>query len=240
MADQAPLGPDEVRVWCARLDWPGDIGRFESSLSADEKQRAGQFRFDRDRKRFVVRRAALRAVLAESLGVPPHTLRFSYGTHGKPDLSAACNPRRLRFNASHSQDLAVVALAVDRDVGVDVERLKPLDDYEAVARRHFTEGENRALLGVAPSERLHAFFNCWTRKEAFVKARGEGLSLPLDAFEVSLAPDEPAGLLSCAQAGERERWSLDSFDPAPGFVGAVAAAGSGWTIGSRRWEPGPG
>ncbi len=160
------LGATEVRVWWVHLDWPAvDLRRFESSLSLEEKQRAERFQFDSDRDRFVARRAVLRAVLGNCLGVPARDIAFVYGAHGKPELAPACNPHRLCFNASHSQGLGVIALTVDRAVGVDVEWVKPVADYEAIARHHFSEAENIALSNVASVERLQAFFNCWTRKE---------------------------------------------------------------------------
>jgi 4'-phosphopantetheinyl transferase len=237
MTGTEALGADEVRIWCARLDWPdADIRRFESILSLEEKERAKRFHFESDRVRFVARRAVLRTVLGDCLGRAAGDIAFVHGPQGKPELSPACNPHRLCFNTSHSRGLGVIALAIDRAVGIDVEWVKPLPDYEAIARHHFTEDENIALSNVEPLERLQAFFNCWTRKEAFVKAHGGGLTLPLDSFEVSLAPGRPAGLLSCVEEGQLERWSLRSFDPAPGFVGAVVAAGSAWTIRSGDWS----
>jgi 4'-phosphopantetheinyl transferase len=233
------IGARDVHIWHARLDWAAaDIRRVESWLSADERQRAHRFRFDRDRNRFIVRRAVLRALLGEHLGIAASSVAFVYGAHGKPAVAAPFDRRRLSFSASHSQDLAAVGVALDRPLGVDVEWMKPLVDLEAIARRFFAEREVIALKRVAPEERVQAFFNCWTRKEAFVKASGEGLTRPLDSFEVSLAPDEPARLLYSADAHERSQWTLQTFAPAPGYVGAIAAAGHDWALRCTEWRLG--
>lgn len=221
-------------VWSVRLDWPDDhIRRLAASLSLDEQQRAGRFRVERDRNRFLARRAALRALLGEYLGVGPGEIGFVYGPNGKPAMAPDVG---LHFNPSHSAGLAVIAVAA-RPVGVDVERIEPLPDFESIARRFFSPIEISALDGVGPADRLTAFFNCWTRKEAFVKASGEGLSRPLDSFDVSLTPGEPARLLACREGADRPDWTLHAFIPEPEFVGAVASPGSDWTLRCRPWSP---
>jgi 4'-phosphopantetheinyl transferase len=231
------LAAGEVHVWSVHLDATDEyIRHVEPSLSADERQRAGSFRFHRHRARFVARRAALRALLADYLRVTVKDVTFIYGPNGKPALAPGYGDQRLSFNLSHSAHLAVIAVALDRAIGIDVEIIKPVVDFDAIASRFFTARENIALHAVPPAERLQAFFNCWTRKEAVVKASGEGLSRPLDSFEVSLAPDEPARLLAWTEIDQQPEWSLQAFTPEAGFVAAVAAPGSDWSLRCEQWS----
>jgi 4'-phosphopantetheinyl transferase len=232
------LAAGDVHVWTVHQDAAeAFIRRVDPSLSADEKQRADRFRFERDRTRFVTRRAALRALLADYLRVRATDLAFVYGSNGKPSLAPGHGDPRLSFNLSHSEHLAVIAVALDRAIGIDVEMIKPLVDFEAIASRFFTENENVALRAVPPARRLQAFFNCWTRKEAVVKAGGEGLSRPLDSFEVSLAPDEPARLLAWTDTDAPFEWSLQAFTPEQGFAAAIAASGTDWKLRCQQWQP---
>jgi 4'-phosphopantetheinyl transferase len=210
-------------VALAWLDVGGECARALSAvLSNAERERAGRFKFARDRQRFIVARARLRELLATRLGVRPEAVEFVYGSHGKPELGPHCAASGLCFNVAHAQDLAIYAFSTGRAIGVDVERIRAIDDADDIAARFFTRRENDAYRALDPRERLLGFFNCWTRKEAFVKALGDGLSHSLGDFDVSLAPGEPAKLLRVgAVRGEQSGWSLCSFSPAPGFVGAV-------------------
>jgi 4'-phosphopantetheinyl transferase len=204
------LAPDEVRA-CASL------------LSDAERTRARRFAFARDTRRFVVGRARLRQLLAARSGGRPESVELVYGAHGKPALADTGSGRDLRFNLSHCDDVAVYAFSSGRDVGIDVEAVRPLQDADVLAARWFSRGENDAYQALAPHDRPLGFFNCWTRKEAFVKALGEGLSHPLDSFEVSLAPGAPAELLRIdPDPLDGRGWRMESFSPAPGFVAAVA------------------
>jgi 4'-phosphopantetheinyl transferase len=221
--DGPTLHANEVHVWCARLDiTAAEREQVEPWLSGDERTRAERFCFERDRTRYVVRRAMLRALVGRYAGVHPSRVAFSYTQRGKPRLAVPLDIHDLSFNSSHSQDLALFAFARHSAVGVDVEWMRPLEDATTIAQRFFTTREIAALNSVDLSARTEAFYNCWTRKEAFVKATGEGLQRPLDSFDVSLIPGEPARLLSCAD-GDVAAWSLHSVNPAAGFVGAVAA-----------------
>ena len=147
-------------------------------------------------------------------------------------------PNWLRFNVSHSQGLAVVAVTRHREIGVDVEEVRPLPDAQPIAERCFSGEENRVFLGVPAADRLAAFFNCWTRKEAYLKALGDGLARPLDAFDVTLLTGEPARLLR-VKGDEREaaRWSLRALYPALGYVGALVVEGHGWELAGGDWPP---
>jgi 4'-phosphopantetheinyl transferase len=200
-----------------------DAGPLSGLLSADERSRAGRFAFERDRRRYIVARARLRQLLGERLGVAPESLQFVYNPHGKPALARRPGQRDLRFNVAHCGEVAAYAFAGGREVGVDVEAVRELPDADDIAMRFFSRRERAAYMRLPAQERPQGFFNCWTRKEAFVKALGEGLSHPLEAFDVSLAPGKPARLLRVGRVpASRCGWTLSSFVPGPGLVGAVA------------------
>jgi 4'-phosphopantetheinyl transferase len=211
---------------------PGFLG----TLAADERARAERFYFQRDRERFVVARAALRAILGGYLNSTPESLSFCYGSRGKPALAADCSQDAIRFNVSHSGDVALYAVTRAREVGVDVELIRPELNAERLAERFFSPREIDTLRTLPADLRRHAFFLAWTRKEAYVKATGDGLSLPLNQFAVSLIPGEPAALLS-AEGDPREalRWSLRELTPGPGYVAALAVEGHGWSLACWDW-----
>jgi 4'-phosphopantetheinyl transferase len=197
--------------------------RLLSTLSDAERRRAERFLVEAPRSRFIVARATLRRLLGRFLGVAPGALELQEGPKGKPAL-APRHGRDLRFNVSHSGDRALIAFALGREVGVDLERVERTTDLLAIARRFFSERELECLLGVAKRGRPRAFFEIWTRKEAYVKAKGGGLSIPLASFDVSAG--EPPRLLRVEDdPDEAARWTLFSLEPAPGYVGAVAASG---------------
>lgn len=231
------LSHDQVHIWRAALDVPAshlhDLGRL---LCEDEVCRASRFRFERDRRRFVAARGTLRILLGRYLALDPAEVRFQYGAYGKPSLAAHTSAVDLRFNVTHSEDLALYAFACGREVGVDLERIRPVPEMEQIAEGFFSARERAALKSLEPGQRLDAFYACWTRKEAYIKARGEGLALPLDRFDVSLAPGEPARLLDVRRLNshrrqttdrrELERWSLHALAPAPGYAAALAIEGA--------------
>jgi 4'-phosphopantetheinyl transferase len=191
-------------------------------LSEGERQRAARFARERDRRRYIVARAELRRLLGARLHERPEAIEFVYGRRGKPALAPRFAASGLRFNLSHCEDVAVYAFARAREVGVDVEVVRPLPDADGIAARFFSRNENLAYLALASADRSQGFFNCWTRKEAFIKALGGGLHIPLRRFEVSLAPGEPARLLRVGRRpGDRCGWRLIGLQPAPGLTGAV-------------------
>lgn len=214
----------EVQVRAAVLDRSPTarqaLGRY---LSADELRRIARLRQTRDQQRFLVCHGLLRKLLSGYVDVPPAELTFRCGRHGKPALAGPAAESGIHFNLSRSGPLALFAFARDVEVGVDVEARRPLPDVEDVAARFFSKDEIRKLLRVAPKHRRAAFYNTWTRKEAFVKAVGEGLSHPLSDFVVTVEPGEPTRLLRLAgDRADPDRWTLVHLEPAPGFVGAVA------------------
>lgn len=228
------LGAEEVHVWCVPLDPPEEeVRRCAALLSPDEQARAARFRFEKHRREFTVGRGMLRTLLGRYLDADPRRLEFGYGPHGKPVLASG----GLRFNLSHSGSLALYAVARERELGVDIEEHRPLDDAEQIAERFFSRAENEAFRALPPELRNEAFFLCWTRKEAYIKAIGEGLSLPLHEFDVSLAPGEPARLLGARDAAQALRWTLRGLDPAPGYAAAIVVEGSGWELACWRWGP---
>ena len=198
----------EVQIVVARLDpGPHEAHAAARSLSHAERGRAARFRFERERRRFSVARARLRELLAERLDAPPESIEFLYGREGKPALAERFARSGWRFNLSHRGELAVYAFSRSGEVGVDLEAVHPIDEADAIAAHVFSRREHEAYRAAAPSERPLAFFRCWTRKEAFVKALGGGVSMPLAEVDVAQAP-----------AG----WRLESFSPLPGFIGALA------------------
>jgi len=212
-----------MEVMMTRLDVPPAEVRAAAALLTDaERQKAARKIFEHDRRRFIVARARLRQVLGKRLGVRPEAVELEYGEHGKPALAQPFAASGLRFNVSHCDDVAAYAISRGREIGVDVETVREMPDADEIAARFFSRDENEQYQALAPGDRPLGFFNCWTRKEAFIKALGDGLSYPLNRFDVSLAPDAPARILRVeTTAADDCGWTLHSFLPAPGVVGAV-------------------
>jgi 4'-phosphopantetheinyl transferase len=217
------LQHDEVHVWLADLNsaFPGrDIDRI---LSQEERERAARFYLQRDRNHFIARRAMLRSILGRYLSVDPRHLQFSRGPHGKPVLATERGADALCFNIAHSHEIALCAVARGRDIGVDVERVRADVDVDLIADRFFSQREVAALRLLPPERRRTAFFTCWVRKEAYVKAKGDGLAMDLDSFSVSFSPGEPAALLDVpGHPEEALAWSLRELDFAPSYAAALA------------------
>jgi len=235
-ADTGELEPAEVHVWRVTLARPeAEIRQHREWLSPIEIERADRYYFDRDRNRFTVARSVLRRLLGSYLRLDPRGVEFVYGPQGKPDVVAPQNPSRLRFNLSHSGELALVAVSFDLELGVDVERIKPDFAGLEIARRFFSPEECAKLEFVLPNARVDAFFDCWTRKEAYIKARGEGLAIPLDSFEVAFAPgEEPALLQVKTDHDVPSRWRFHALHPGPGYKAALAVEASDHEL--RLWE----
>ncbi len=231
------LGSDEVHVWRATLDQTkSQIENFRHTLAADEQARAERFYFRRDRAHFIVARGVLRALLGFYLNKAPECLSFRYSSHGKPALAWESGGDTFRFNLSHSHGVALYAVTRGREVGIDLEYIRSDLEVEQIAERFFSRREIATLRALPIDLRTDAFFLCWTRKEAYIKARGEGLSLPLDQFDVSLIPGEPAALLSTHRGShEALRWSLQELTPAPGYVAALGVEGHGWGLACWQW-----
>jgi 4'-phosphopantetheinyl transferase len=236
------LSGGEVHVWRAVLErTPEEVEALKRLLSEEEVRRAERFHFAHDRSNFVVGRGTLREILSLYVGMPPRLLRFGCNAFGKPELTGPPCETRVGFNLSHSGGLALYAVAVGRKVGVDVEAVREDVPCEELAERFFSRREAEALLALPERERARAFFECWARKEAYIKGQGKGLSLPLDSFDVSLSPGEPAALLAVrGDEGEAARWSLRELNAGAGHAAALAVEGGGWQLRCWRWPRGEG
>jgi 4'-phosphopantetheinyl transferase len=234
---EAPgLGPgkNEAHIWRLEPEPLIDVSRYLELLSGEERDRAARFRFAHLTHSFIVDHGRMRLILGAYAGIAPQKLEFRFNEFGKPDLANCSEP--LRFNLSHTAGLSVLAICVDAAVGVDVEAVRPMDDWRDVAQSHFSRSEIAALDETASSDRRNAFFRCWTRKEAFLKAHGRGLSIPLDSFAVSVAAEAMPQLLECLwDEEETKRWSLLSLDVGMNFAGALAVAGKGWRLRNFDW-----
>ena len=221
---------DEIDVWLIALpDSVPVIPGWARCVSPEESERAARFIFERDRARYTIAHAALRDILARYTAQAPDALSIRIAEKGKPYL--ADHPD-IRFNLSHSGAWALVAVARAREVGVDIECIRRKRSTDGIAQRFFSPAEVRELMATPEHFRVAAFFACWSRKEAYIKARGEGLRIPLDSFEVSLG--EEAAL---RKAEDAERWSLRSLQAPDGYAAALVAEGAGWRVNYLQWLP---
>jgi 4'-phosphopantetheinyl transferase len=225
MVSNYQLDRREVRVWPIKLYASHEcIAQFRSLLSSEELHHVDQLRFPRLQRHYVMSQSVLRILLSRLLKVPARQLSFAFGKNGKPALAG---PTRIHFNMSHSDGLALYAVTIDCSVGVDVERIRSIEDFQQIASSYFHPAELANLVSLPSSDRPAAFFRCWTRKEAYIKAMGDGLTIPLDTFQVTLRPDQPARFAQCLAA---LGWNLHHLDPAPGYVGALAYQDSPRTL----------
>jgi 4'-phosphopantetheinyl transferase len=232
--ERLSLEADEVHLWRAHLDCTETVlGQLEATLASEEKARADRFVFPRDRNAFIATRGILRDLLGRYVHRAAAELEFDYGAQGKPALRTESSQESVQFNVSHSYGVALLAFALARQVGVDVELVRPDFAGEKIAERFFSPQEVTELRSLPPTLQDEGFFLCWTRKEAYIKARGEGLQVPLQSFHVSLTPGKPALL----QAADSSRWSLRSLRPDPRYVGALVGEGTGWQLRGWEWRP---
>jgi 4'-phosphopantetheinyl transferase len=235
-APQWQLPEDEVHVWHVPFDEPPEerTVKLVSLLSPRERERAARFYRRREQNRFLVSRATLRRILGHYQDVAPSSLRIALNAHGKPELDGS---EMLSFNLSHSGNLALIAVTRNRALGVDVEQLRTGVDVERLAARFFSPAEARQLASLAgPEEQVEAFFRCWTRKEAYIKGQGVGLSLGLQSFDVTLAPGQSARIVATRpDAAEAGDWQLRDLQPAPGYAAALAVKGWDWTLRCWTW-----
>ena len=225
--DSLSLEAGHVHVWRICLEQGDDqLDWFRRVLEPEELYRAGRFRFERLQRHFVASRGFLRYVLGRYLAARPEALKFSYNSYGKPSFAGE---RSLQFNMSHSHEIALVAVTRDAAVGVDVEHIRSDFASDEIATRFFSRLEVETLKLLPKEEQVAAFFRCWARKEAYIKAIGKGLSQPLDGFDVTLAPDEPAALL---RAGEEDTvsWSMSDIDVGSDYASALVVEGTSPTI----------
>jgi 4'-phosphopantetheinyl transferase len=219
---------EQIQAWHFRLDddsFARSISEISAAglLSADEIARAARFHFEKDRLRFTRCRGVLRLVLARFLEIPPERIQFFYTAKGKPELSAGQNPKGLNFNVSHSDNMAVIAVGVGPALGVDIEKMRSNVNTNDLAERFFSTRERQALQSLPDAARFQAFYACWTRKEAFLKANGEGLSFPLSDFSVTVDPGAPPRIEEIGDNSDAGlTWSLIDLNLASGFRSALA------------------
>ncbi len=226
------IGWKEVHVWRVRTEeGASTLHGIHEYLSTEERHRARSFRFEADRARYVITRGCLRVILSRYLDADPNSLRFRHNPYGKPILVGPEDEERLHFNVSHSGSLALYAIARRRRVGIDLERIRDDLSHIEVAERFFSPTERAMLQSLPMESRTRAFFDCWTRKEAYVKGRGEGLALPLEQFSVSIDPTQSIGLIeNRVHPADVSLWSLDEIDPGPGYAAAIAVEGHNSSI----------
>jgi 4'-phosphopantetheinyl transferase len=227
---QLHLVDHDVHVWRANLDLTADeLSKLLPFLNDEERNRAERFVFDKDRSRFIVARSTLRLLVAQYLHTSAETIEFSYGPQGKPSLRENSH---LRFNLAHSDGLALYAFSLDRELGIDVESERRFSNMEngEIVQSHFSRKERREFYSLDPKLQNQAFYLGWTRKEAYLKARGEGLQIPLQSFDVSLTP----GGLVILRSDDAARWELHSFSPEPDFAAALVVEGANYKL--RYWE----
>ncbi|HZW79704.1 MAG TPA: 4'-phosphopantetheinyl transferase superfamily protein [Candidatus Deferrimicrobiaceae bacterium] len=226
------LAEDEVQLW--RVDLEAirrRESRWQELLSSDERSRAARFHFEADRQRFVASRAWLRGILAAFLVAEPSELNFSYSKYEKPFLGPPYAESGVTFNVSHSGGIALYAFARRRELGVDVEQIRRDFDAESIARRFFSVSEQERLAAFPESEKVDAFFRCWTRKEAYIKAIGDGLSLPLGQFDVSLEALETNALLATRpDSSEAKQWMIREVPGGAGYSAALCVRGRDWRL----------
>lgn len=233
------LERDEIHVWRAALNLPEvAIERLCGFLASDELDRMKRYSTSTARARFVAGRGILRAILSRYIGISPEQIRFGYGFYGKPFLALPQpdEAQSFNFNLSHSSDLALIAVARSRKVGVDVERLQPELAYERLARRFFTHSEQHSIFAKPPGLQLYAFYQIWTLKEAFLKAKGDGLSQSLEKFGVDLRSRQDVNSVGQTHTQFMEGWSLLPLSPGSSYVASLAIAGRDWKLSCWQWE----
>lgn len=237
-AEPQSLSSGTVDIWHINIEPPPEkIAASRSLLSPDELERAARFHFDIHRNRYIAGRAALRGILAQYLGIPPQALAFVYGEKGKPALAPQVNTRRLEFNLSHSHDRALLGITLGSVLGVDIERINLEFGTDEIATHFFSAFEVDCLLALPKPDRGATFFSCWTRKEAYIKAVGEGLSLPLDSFDVAFGPGVEAALLRVEAAPDApSRWRMYDIPAPEGYAAAIAVEGRDHKLLLREWE----
>ena len=233
------LPNNAVHVWRAALHVSAsELRTFGDTLAVDERARAERFYFQKHREHFIVGRGLLRDILSRYLDRKPDQLGFCYNAYGKPALTAETGAEGLCFNLSHSHGIALYALTRGREIGVDIEYFRPDVEAEKLAERFFSPREATVLRALPEHLRKEGFFNCWTRKEAYIKAEGQGMSIPLSTFDVSLTPGEPAALLRTENHPQKTaHWSLQALNPKPGYAAALAVKGHDWELKCWQWAP---
>ena len=232
------LEQNEVHVWQVALSQPPTfVLSLRDILVAEEIQRADRFVFPIHRQRFTVARGALRTILGLYLGQKPSDISFAYNRYGKPSIGRTADAAPIRFNLSHSAEHALCAITWNRDVGIDIEAMREIVDSDRMAARYFDPLENASYQKLPSGDKMEGFFARWTMKEAYIKARGEGLSIPLDQFTISTAPDSTGfHRVTSVDPHDDERWTIARLSPPTGYVAAIAVEGHSWDLQYLQWQ----
>ncbi len=225
---------DEVHIWLASLDIDRtSLKNLKKILSEDEIKRAEKFYFEKDKNHFIACRSILRNILSLYLNVPAGDIKFSYNPYGKPSVPE----KKISFNLSNSYGLAIYGITCDKEIGIDIEHIPEDFSWEEIVEQFFSKKEIMELYKTPCDMRKKAFFNCWTRKEAYIKAKGMGLSIPLDSFDVSLIPGEPVKLLEVrGKKEEKSRWFLKEILINNNYISALAVEGYNLTFKYWKWN----
>ena len=232
------LSEREVHVWRASFHQLDALYEsFEEVISVDEQAKARRYRFDEHRREYITARGFLRFLLGAYAGQNPQELKFLYNPFGKPSLYNINGSHRITFNLSHAHGFVIYGFSINREIGVDIERIRPEAAHDGVAERFFSPNEIHVLRSLPIHAQPQGFFNCWTRKEAYIKARGEGLSIPLNQFDVSLIPGQPAELLeSRIDPKDTTKWTLQALPMGTQYAAALAVEGSDWDLKCWDWR----
>lgn len=235
---QLSLSEQEVHVWRASFHQLDALHEsFEAVISSDERAKARRYRFEDNRREYITARGFLRFLLSAYASQKPADLKFVYNPFGKPSLFTKNGQQHISFNLSHAHGFVVYAFAIEREVGIDIEKIRPEAAHDGVAERFFSANEVRVLRSLPEHAQPQGFFNCWTRKEAYIKARGEGLSIPLNQFDVSLVPGLPAELIaSRVDPDDTSKWMLRALPMGTQYAAALAVEGRDWELKCWDWR----
>jgi 4'-phosphopantetheinyl transferase len=229
--------PHEVHVWSAYLTVSMlQVGAFEQTLTTDERHRANRFRFEPDKTRFIASRGILRDILSRYLNLEPGQVQFAYGEYGKPRLASMIKHAGLEFNLSHSGEMAMYAIAHQTQVGIDLEQLRFLNNLEQLARQCLSPRELQAFLTLEPAQQQTTFFHYWTGKEAYLKAVGKGLSVPLEQIEIPLDIRQPTQVRSEESGFQSHDWYLQTVPSIAGYIAALVVEGQNWHPLYQDWS----
>jgi 4'-phosphopantetheinyl transferase len=238
MLEKPGLTQNQVEIWLVNI--PEHINRsvwYETLLNDEEREKADRFYFAKDRLRYVITHGILRRLISQYVAIPPKELVFLKNPFGKPYISPVINTQKIQFNISHSKEGIIIAISKGNELGVDLEFARDTIPILEIAQRFFSPYEYQVLLATPASFRLLSFYRCWTRKEAFIKAKGKGLSIPLDSFDVTVSPDQPPQLIrSSLDPSDLEKWKLREIDTWPNYLATICIEGKDHQFVIKHWQ----
>jgi 4'-phosphopantetheinyl transferase len=231
------LEENKVIIWLLDLNKTVfDLAWLVSLLSDSELKKSQKLVFDKDKKRYIVSHGILRILLGKYIGLPPGFVEYRFNRYGKPELNVDINPEKIKFNLSHSHEKILFAFSRGRELGVDIEYLDPKFPTSDISKRFFSPQEVQELINLPKEQQIQGFFKCWTQKEAYIKAKGMGLSIPLDSFDVSVSPVDPAGLISNKNEPlEIFKWKIQEIQIEGNYASAICAEGNDWETIVMTW-----